>query len=133
MNTDPIADMLTRLRNACQARKARVDVPFSRIKLQIAEILKAEGFIEDFREVSGRIPGRNVIEVKLRYDDGNKPVIQNLQRVSRPGMRRYLGASDIPKVRQGQGVMILTTSRGLMTDRDARKQGVGGEALCAVW
>lgn len=133
MNTDPIADMLTRIRNASQARKPRVDVPASSLKLGIADILKTEGFISDYREIKGIHQGLNIIELKLRYDDQNDPVIENLKRVSRPGLRKYMGAGDIPKIRNGQGVMIMTTSSGLMTDREARKQGIGGEALCAIW
>lgn len=133
MYSDPIADMLTRIRNACRARHERVDVPESKVKVGIAEILKQEGFIEDYRSISGRTPGQNVLEVKLRYDRGRTPIIEDLQRVSKPGLRKYVRSSEIPKVRNGLGVMILTTSKGLMTDREARAQGVGGEALCAVW
>ena len=133
MHSDPIADMLTRIRNAGMARKPRVDVPRSRIKVQMAEILKAEGFIADFREVSGPFGGQGLIEVALRYDENHNPVIQGLKRMSRPGLRRYMGHGDIPKVRNGQGIVIMTTSKGLMTDRAARAEHVGGEALCAVW
>lgn len=133
MHSDPIADMLTRIRNACRARKTRVDVPYSKLKLRMAEILKEEGFIGDYREVAGKSLGQNTIEIKLRYDSRSQPVIQDLQRVSRPGLRRYMGANGIPKVRGGQGVLVLTTSRGVMTDRQARQEGVGGEALFAIW
>lgn len=133
MHSDPIADMLTRIRNACRARKVRVDIPFSKLKLQVTEILKREGFIGDYREIAGPSVGQGTIEIKLRYDDGNRPVIQDLKRLSRPGLRRYMGAGEIPKVRAGQGILILTTSKGVMTDRQARRDGVGGEALCAVW
>jgi len=131
MQTDPIADMLTRIRNGQVARMSRVDIPKSKLKVHIAEILKAEGFIEDFREVSDKKQG--LIEVKLRYDSERTPVIQGIQRVSTPGLRRYMPAKDIPKVRNGLGVLIMTTSKGLMTDRAAREANVGGEALCAVW
>lgn len=133
MNTDPIADMLTRIRNGCHARKQRVDIPSSKLKLEIAGILKSEGFITDYREVKGITQGHNILEVKLRYDEENDPVIENLQRVSRPGRRKYMGAGDIPKIRNGQGVMIMTTSKGLMTDRQARAEGIGGEAICSIW
>lgn len=133
MNTDPVADMLTRIRNGCHARLERVDIPFSTLKLRIAEILKKEGFIEDFRGIAGKTPGQGVVEVKLRYDKAQEPIIVGLKRVSRPGLRRYLGYESIPKVRNGLGVMIMTTSKGLMTDREAREANVGGEALCAVW
>ena len=133
MHTDPVADMLTRIRNASRSHKRRVDVPVSNLKKRIAEILKQEGYIEDFREIAGRTPGHGLLELKLRYDSGNEPVIGDLQRVSKPGLRKYMAWDSIPKIRNGLGVMILTTSKGLMTDRDARKARLGGEALCAVW
>ena len=133
MHSDPIADMLTRVRNACRARKPRVDIPWSKVKVAMLEILKEEGFIEDHRVVRGKSEGQSIIEVKLRYDQANEPVIQDLQRVSRPGLRRYMHATNIPKVRAGQGVILLTTSKGMMTDRKAREMGVGGEALCTIW
>lgn len=133
MHSDPIADMLTRIRNGGMARLDRVDVPLSRLKKRIAEILKTEGYIEDWREVSGKAPGHGVIELKLRYADNRDPVIRGLQRVSRPGLRQYVGCSEIPKVRNGLGIMIMSTSRGVMTDQQARRERVGGEALCAVW
>lgn len=131
MVSDPIADMLTRIRNGQTARMARVDIPKSKIKVAIAEILKAEGFIEDFRVISDKLQG--LIEVKLRYDDSRTPVIQGIQRVSTPGLRQYLPSKEIPKIRNGLGVLIMTTSKGVMTDRAAREANVGGEALCAVW
>ena len=131
MNSDPVSDMLTRIRNGCRARLERVDVPRSGLKVQIAEILKAEGYIEGYREVSDKRQG--IIEVKLRYDQNRDPIIVGIKRVSRPGLRRYHNCDDIPKVRNGLGIMIMTTSRGLMTDRAARKARVGGEALAAVW
>ncbi len=133
MRSDPVADMLTRIRNASRARLADVEIPYSKFKLQIAEILKAEGFIDSVRHVPGKTPGQGTIEVTLRYDDGREPVITGIKRYSRPGMRRYVRCQEIPRVQSGLGVMILTTSRGLMTDREAKKTGIGGEALCAVW
>lgn len=133
MHNDPIADMLTRIRNACRAKHKHVEIPASKIKVRIAEILKEEGFIEDYRSLTGKTPGTGVLEVKLRYDRGNSPVIGDVQRVSRPGLRRYLGYKAIPKVRNGLGIMILTTSRGLLSDKAARREKVGGEALVAVW
>jgi small subunit ribosomal protein S8 len=133
MNTDPIADMLTRIRNACSSRKRRVDIPWSQVKMGVVKILKEEGFLEDYREIAGKSQGQGLIEVKLRYDAHNEPVIEGIQRLSRPGMRQYFGVDAIPKIRGGQGVVILTTSKGLMTDRQARNEGVGGEALCSVW
>jgi len=131
MLTDPIADMLTRIRNGCRARLERVDVPASNLKKGIAEILKAEGYVEDYRFVSDQHQG--VLEVKLRYGRDGNPIIKEIKRISRPGLRRYAGRDDIPKVRNGLGVMIMTTSKGLMTDREARRTGIGGEALCSVW
>lgn len=131
MHTDPIADMLTRIRNGQAAHMARVDVPRSKVKVKIAEILKAEGFIDDFREISDKLQG--ILEIKLRYDTNRQPAIQSVQRFSRPGLRRYFGVSDIPKVRNGLGIMIMSTSHGLMTDRAARENNVGGEALCTVY
>ncbi len=130
--TDPIADMLTRIRNSIQSRKARALVPASRLKQHIAEILKDEGFITDFRSVKG--PGAHpFIEIDLKWTLDNQSAILGLRRVSRPGQRRYVGKAEIPRVRGGQGIAIITTSRGLMTDRSARKESVGGEVLCEVW
>ena len=133
MHSDPVADMLTRIRNGCRARLQRIVVPTSKLKLRVAEILKREGYIEDFREASGASVADNQIEIKLRYDDKRQPVISGIQRMSSPGLRRYFGCESIPKIRNGLGIIILTTSRGLMTDREARKARVGGEALCSVW
>ena len=133
MVTDPIADMLTRIRNACRARHERVDVPTSKLKVRIAEILKQEGYLQDFRVIAAGAQGHSVMELKLSYDKQSVPVITDLQRVSRPGLRQYMQATEIPQVRRGLGVMIMSTSQGLMTDRAARKANVGGEALCAVW
>ncbi len=133
MYSDPVADMLTRIRNGGRARHERVDIPFSSLKLHIAEILKAEGFIEDVRSIAGKTKGHGVIEVKLKYDSNRDPVISGIRRMSVPGARYYVGVDRLPKIRRGLGVLILTTPKGLMTDRDARKARVGGEALCAVW
>jgi len=131
MHTDPVADMLTRIRNASRARLDRVDVPQSKMKERLAAVLKAEGYIDDFRVIAGKPQG--VIEIKLRYGAEREPVITGVRRVSTPGLRRYMGHDDIPTVRNGQGVMILTTSKGLMSDRMARKQRLGGEAICTLW
>jgi small subunit ribosomal protein S8 len=133
MHSDPVADMLTRIRNACRARHRRVLVPRSNLKVRIAEILKSEGYIEDFGEVRGKDDAQGQLEIKLKFDGRRDSVITGISRVSKPGLRRYFGATEIPKVRNGLGIMIITTSRGLMTDREARRQGVGGEALCTVW
>lgn len=131
MNSDPVADMLTRIRNGCRARLERVDIPRSKLKERIADILKTEGYISDYRVISDKRQG--TLEVKLRYGDGREPVIEGIQRVSRPGRRIYHASDEIPQVRNGLGVLIMTTSKGLMTDRQARKDHIGGEALCAVW
>ena len=131
MNTDPIADMLTRIRNGCGARMGKVQMPSSKLKVKIAEILKAEGYIEDFAESDGRVAKE--LEVGLRYDKRGSAVIEGIQRVSKPGLRQYFRAKEIPKVRGGLGVMILSTSHGVMTDRSARKANVGGEPICSVW
>jgi small subunit ribosomal protein S8 len=132
--TDPIADMLTRIRNAMTARHDTVLVPPSRMKLEIAKILKSEGFIADF-EVDKKAPHQ--LRLSLRYGvEGaarKTGVITGLRRISRPGLRIYRSRTEIPRVRGGLGVAILSTSRGVMTDRDARRAGVGGEILCFVW
>jgi small subunit ribosomal protein S8 len=127
--SDPIADMLTRIRNAQATEKASVLVPASKVKQAIAQVLKDEGYIEDFAVRSAE--GKSVIEIGLKYYAG-KPVIEKLERVSRPGLRIYKGRDDIPRVMNGLGVAIVSTSRGVMTDRRARESGVGGEVLCVV-
>lgn len=129
--TDPISDMLTRIRNGIMSRKARVTIPASRLKRQIADILKAEGYIVDWREVKGT--GFPVLQIELKWCTGNRSAIEGLRRVSRPGQRRYVGKEEIPRVLGGQGVAILTTSKGVMTDRHARRSAVGGEVICEVW
>jgi small subunit ribosomal protein S8 len=136
--TDPISDMLTRLRNAVSAKHARVDMPASKLKAEIARILQDEGYIQGFRiveepaEREGRQP-RQLIRVFLKYGPRGEKVMTGLERISRPGRRVYLGAQDVPQVLGGLGTSILTTSRGVMTGREARKAGVGGEVLCNVW
>lgn len=129
--TDPISDMLTRIRNGITSRKASVEVPASKMKVNIAEILKQEGFISDFRKVE-RKPS-SVIQIDLKWTGENRCAIEGLQRVSRPGRRHYVGKAEIPRIRGGQGVAILTTSKGVMTDRVARQQSVGGEVICEIW
>lgn len=126
---DPIADLLTRIRNAQQANHPSVSMPSSKLKVAICEVLKREGYIDDFRVDSGARPE---LEVTLRYYNG-RPVIEELQRVSRPGLRAYRANEDLPKVRGGLGVSIVSTNKGVMTDREARAQGVGGEVLCTVF
>jgi len=130
--TDPIADMLTRIRNGIMSRKARVDIPASRLKLHIAEILKQEGVIIDYHRVEGPRTHPS-LQIELKWTLENRSAIEGLRRISRPGQRRYVGKEAIPRVRGGQGIAILTTSRGLMSDRVARQQAVGGEVLCEVW
>jgi small subunit ribosomal protein S8 len=127
--SDPIADMLTRIRNAQATDKVSVAMPASKVKLAIAKVLKDEGYIEDFAQRT--LEGKNVLEIGLKYYAG-KPVIEKLERVSRPGLRIYKGRDDIPRVLNGLGVAIVSTSRGVMTDRRARESGVGGEVLCIV-
>jgi small subunit ribosomal protein S8 len=127
--SDPIADMLTRIRNAQATEKASVLVPASKVKQSIAQVLKDEGYIEDFAVRT--LEGKPVMEIGLKYYAG-KPVIEKLERVSRPGLRIYKGRDDIPRVMNGLGVAIVSTSRGVMTDRRARDPGVGGEVLCIV-
>ncbi|GAB4359917.1 MAG: 30S ribosomal protein S8 [Gammaproteobacteria bacterium] len=127
--TDPIADFLTRIRNGQAAGKAEVIAPASRLKKAIAAVLREEGYISDFKELE--IDGKPVISVTLKYYQG-RPVIDRLERVSRPGLRRYSGKNDLPKVLGGLGVAIVSTPKGVMTDRAARKIGEGGEILCYV-
>ena len=129
--SDPIADMLTRLRNALTARHQKVDVPASKLKMEIARILKEEGFIMNFK-LAEEGPMRT-IRLYLKYTPANLPAISRITRVSRPGCRVYVGSNEIPKVLGGLGINILTTPRGVMTGRTARKEGVGGELLCHVW
>lgn len=129
--TDPIADLLTRIRNAIQAGHDELVVPRSKLKLEVVNLLKSEGFIEDFHVIDDARQG--LIRIHLRYDDGNNAVIRGLTRVSKPSRRKYVGKHDIPRVRNGLGVAILTTPRGVLTDSDARREGVGGEVLCYVW
>jgi len=127
--TDPISDMLARIRNANLALLPGVEMPHSKIKESIAVILKKEGYISDFA-VEGKIP--KIIKLKLKYQ-GKKSIIEGLRRVSTPGLRRYVGATDIPRVRGGLGVSVVSTSEGVMTGTQARKKNIGGELLCYVW
>ncbi|MCX5756711.1 MAG: 30S ribosomal protein S8 [Gemmatimonadetes bacterium] len=130
--TDPVADMLTRIRNACGSKHRRVDMPASKLKLEIARLLKENNFITDFRTVPNEA-GRPMLRVVLKYAHGGHAVIRNLQRVSSPGLRKYVGVGEIPRVRNGLGVAILSTPKGLMTDRQARQARTGGELLAVVW
>jgi small subunit ribosomal protein S8 len=130
--TDPIADMLTRIRNACLSKHRRVDMPLSKMKTEIARILKENNFIQDYRVVETE-NGRPLLRVVLKYAHGGQPVIRELKRVSTPGLRRYVGVTEIPRVRNGLGMAILSTSRGVMSDAEARRTRTGGELLALVW
>jgi small subunit ribosomal protein S8 len=129
--TDPVADMLTRIRNAASARHQKVDVPASKLKTEIARILKEEGYISNYKAVEEE--GHKLVRIYLKYSGGSESTITNLARISRPGCRVYVRRSEIPRVLGGMGINILTTPRGVMTGRQARKQGLGGEVLCEVW
>jgi small subunit ribosomal protein S8 len=129
--SDPIADMLTRIRNALMAKHEQVLVPSSRLKLSIARILKEEGFITDYEVVRGK-PQR-VIKIQLKYYDHNKPAISGMKRVSKPGLRVYVGGKEIPRVFGGLGIAIISTSNGVKAGHQAWRQGIGGELLCFVW
>ncbi len=129
--TDPVADFLTRIRNAMRARHQKLDVPASKLKAEIARILKEEGYIANYKPTEE--DGMKVIRVYLKYNTNNESVIRDLKRVSRPGCRVYQGKNEIRRVQGGFGIAILTTPKGVMTGRQARREGVGGELLCEVW
>jgi len=131
MTTDPIADMLTRIRNAARAKHPRLDLPSSKLKVEIARILKDEGYLANFKMVDEK--GRKTLRVFLRYTPDRRSVITDLRRVSKPGARRYVGKTGIRPVVGGMGISIVSTPRGVMTGQSARKEGVGGEILCEVW
>ena len=132
MFTDPLADMLTRIRNAHKAKFEIADIPSSRLKAGVANLLKREGYIKDFKVLSGD-NNKKILRISLRYDKQNQPVIAGLKRVSKPSLRVYARKDTIPSVMSGLGVAILSTSKGIVTDRDARNLKVGGEVLCFVW
>lgn len=129
--SDPIADMLTRVRNALRARHQKVDVPSSKMKMELARILKEEGYILNFKMAEEGV--QKTIRIYLKYTPSNQPAISTINRVSRPGCRVYVGSKEIPRVLGGLGINILTTPRGLMTGRNARKENVGGELICQIW
>ena len=129
--SDPIADLLTRIRNAAMAQHRTVDIPHSKMKVEIVRLFKSEGYIEDFSE-EGEVPTKKII-VWLKYTMDQGPVIRGLKRVSKPGLRQYVNSAEIPRVLGGLGIAILSTSHGIMTDRQARKNRVGGEVLCNIW
>jgi small subunit ribosomal protein S8 len=131
MHSDPIADLLTRIRNGAQARLATVQVPHSKIKLEILRILQAEGYIKSFEVTTEtKFPA---INIQMRYDSKRKPVISRIQRVSKPGLRIYKANDQLKPIRSGLATLIISTSQGVMTDREARRKHVGGEVLCEVW
>lgn len=131
MIADPIADMLTCMRNALHARKERVDFPWSHLKEAIAAVMKQEGYITDMSTVQDG--PRRMLRVQFKYDAGSRPALLGLQRVSKPSLRKYVGAGEIALVRNGLGVSILSTSHGVLVDREARKRHLGGEILCSLW
>src|SRR5689334_10685209 len=130
--TDPIADFVARIRNGLNARQSRIDLPSSQLKVRIAEILRDEGYLTGAEVVTGE-QDRKVLQLSVKYDNQKKSPINGIRRSSKPGQRRYVNKDQLPKVRFGLGTAILTTSKGVMTDRDARKAGLGGEVLCEVW
>ena len=129
--TDPVADFLARIRNGIRARQQKVDVPASKLKLEMARILKEEGFIKNYKVIKDNRQG--ILRVYLKYADHQKPLIQGLRRISKPGRRVYTGHAELPKVQGGLGVAVVSTSQGVVTDRQARKLQVGGEVLCEIW
>jgi len=129
--TDPIADMLTRIRNANSSKHKTVDIPASKMKVAIADILFKEGYIKSFEEISNDVQG--TIRVTLKYDEKGNRVIAGIKRISKPGLRVYASKEDLPQVLNGLGIAIVSTSKGIMTDREARKEGLGGEVLAYVW
>jgi small subunit ribosomal protein S8 len=131
MITDPISDMLIRIKNALMARHKTVVVPGSKLKLEIARILKDEGYIEDYRVVEEKPQIK--IEIVLKYDEKKRPVIAGIKRVSKPGRRIYRGYKELPRVLDGMGIAIISTSQGIMTDHEARKRRLGGEVICEIW
>lgn len=129
--SDPIADMLTKIRNASLARHEKVDIPTSKLKLEIVKILKIEGFIKNFKKIQA--DGSNVIRIFLKYDDANDPILHGLEKVSKPGRRVYTGYKEMPRVFNGYGTLIVSTSEGVTTGRKAVEKKVGGELICTVW
>lgn len=131
MMTDPIADMLTRMRNTLLIRTEKVDIPASRMKVELAKILKEEGFIKSYKIIKDKKQG--MLRITLKYTTDNSPVISGLKRISKPGRRVYTGKDEVPRVMDGVGIAILTTSKGVLSDKACRREGVGGEVLCYVW
>jgi small subunit ribosomal protein S8 len=131
MLTDPIADMLTRIRNSILIKAEKVDIPASRLKVEIAKIMKEEGFIKSYKIIKDRKQG--VLRVTLKYAQDNKPIVEGLKRISKPGRRVYVGKDEVPSVMSGMGIAVVTTPKGILTDKACRREGVGGEVLCYIW
>lgn len=131
--TDPIADMLTRIRNAARARHDSVAIPWSRTKEEIARILVTEGFLQEVKKVKAKERTGEELLIRLKFDKAKQPIVSGLKRISRPGRRVYVGSAEIPPIRAGLGINILSTPRGILVDREARRAKVGGELICSVW
>ena len=129
--TDPLADLLTRIRNGLSAKKSSIEIPSSKLKMEVVKILKDEGYISNFKVTEDDKQG--VLKVDLKYDQSGKPAITGIQKISKPGLRRYSASDEIPPVLAGLGITVLSTSKGVMTDQSARKERVGGELICRVW
>ena len=129
--SDPVADMLTKIRNACMAKFESVDIPTSKLKLEITKILKNEGYIRNFKKVAQE--NQSALRIFLKYDDGDKPIIHGIRRLSKPGRRLYGGYKNMPRVFNGYGTLIVSTSEGVITGKKAKEKKVGGEILCSVW
>ncbi len=131
MMTDPIADMLTRIRNSVLVKNEKIDIPASRIKVEIAKILKEEGFVKSYKILKDKKQG--ILRLTPKYAPDGKPVVSGLKRISTPGRRVYIGKDEVPRVMGGVGIAIITTSKGILTDKECRREGVGGEVLCYIW
>ncbi|HMK61416.1 MAG TPA: 30S ribosomal protein S8 [Dissulfurispiraceae bacterium] len=131
MMTDPIADMLTRIRNSVLIKAEKVDIPASRLKVEIAKIMKEEGFIKSYKIIKDKKQG--ILRITLKYSQDNRPIVEGLKRISKPGRRVYVGKDEVPSVVGGMGIAVVTTPRGILTDKACRREGVGGEVLCYIW
>jgi small subunit ribosomal protein S8 len=129
--TDPIADMLTRIRNSVLIKAEKVDIPASRLKVEIAKIMKEEGFIKSYKIIKDKKQG--ILRVTLKYTQDNRPIVEGLKRISKPGRRVYVGKDEVPSVVGGMGIAVMTTPKGILTDKTCRREGVGGEVLCYIW
>lgn len=133
MNTDPVADLLTRIRNACQVSHPSLEVPASKLKVAIAALLLKEGYIRSYEVREDKQKNLKMLRILLKYDQHGLPIIRQIQRVSRPGLKKYFKAGNLPRILAGAGICIVSTNKGLLTDREARRHGVGGEVLCTVY